>query len=273
MDCKTLIEEQNAKDHIVLDVDEVPIMSFRHISKFFGGVQALSDVNVDLYRGKVIALVGDNGAGKSTFLKVISGVYSPEIGELLYNGEPISIENPFDAICRGIQTIYQDLALCDNLDIVQNLFLGRELTDKAGRLENSKMEWMAKKCLQELGIEIDNIRSKVGTLSGGQRQIVAIARAMLGDPDIVLMDEPLANLGVRQRQQVVKLIKVLRKKHICVVMVSHDLAETLKICDHVIVFRLGEKVAEFKKEEITKENVIAEITGSKLKCLRKQGEE
>lgn len=238
-----------------------PIMSLRHISKYFGGVQALIDVDMDIYRGEVIILVGDNGAGKSTFLKVISGVNIPENGEIQFEGKAVKIQNTLDSVELGIQTVYQDLALCDNLDIVQNLFLGREIT-RGGRLNEAEMERIAQECLDELGIEIQSVRAKVGALSGGQRQAVAIARAMLGSPDVVLLDEPLANLGLLQRQQVTRLILNLRKKNVGIIVVSHDLAEVFPVCDRVVVFRLGEKVAEIQRADITTERVVAEITGS-----------
>ena len=245
----------------VVDTGRIPLMSLRHISKYFGGVQALTDVDMDIRRGEVIVLVGDNGAGKSTFLKVISGVNIPEEGEIEFNGKPITIRNTLDSVELGIQTVYQDLALCDNLDIVQNLFLGRELTVN-GRLNEAEMERIAQECLDELGIEIQSVRAKANALSGGQRQAVAIARAMLGSPDIVLLDEPLANLGLMQRQQVSRLILGLKSKNVGVVVVSHDLAEVFPVCDRVVVFRLGEKVAEIERAEITTERVVAEITGS-----------
>lgn len=239
-----------------------PIMSLRHVHQYFGGVQALIDVDMDIYAGEVIALVGDNGAGKSTFLKVISGVNIPQQGDIEFEGKSVSIRNTLDPVNLGIQTVYQDLALCDNLDVVQNLFLGREIVDKFGRLRDSEMERIARECLDEMGISLTSVRAKVSDLSGGQRQAVAIARAMLGAPKIVLLDEPLANLGLVQRDQVGKLILKLRSKGVGVVVVSHDLAEVFAVCDKVIVFRLGEKVAEIEHEEITKERVVAEITGS-----------
>ncbi|MDY3619064.1 ATP-binding cassette domain-containing protein [Agathobaculum sp.] len=245
----------------VVDGVKTPIMSLKHISKYFGGVQALDGVDMDICRGEVIVLVGDNGAGKSTFLKVISGVNIPEQGEIYFDGKAVTISNTLDSVELGIQTVYQDLALCDNLDIVQNLFLGRELT-RHGRLNEADMEHIAQECLNELGIEIQSVRAKAGALSGGQRQAVAIARAMLGSPDIVLLDEPLANLGLKQRQQVCKLIMGLREKNVGVVVVSHDLAEVFPVCDKVVVFRLGEKVAEIERADITTERVVAEITGS-----------
>lgn len=251
----------NTQTARIIPSGRTPLMSLRHISKYFGGVQALMDVDMDIHRGEVIVLVGDNGAGKSTFLKVISGVNIPEEGEIEFNGRPVTIRNTLDSVELGIQTVYQDLALCDNLDIVQNLFLGRELTAR-GRLNEAEMERVARECLGELGIEVQSVRAKANALSGGQRQAVAIARAMLGSPDLVLLDEPLANLGLLQRQQVTRLILSLKNKNIGVVVVSHDLAEVFPVCDRVVVFRLGEKVAEIQRAEITTERVVAEITGS-----------
>lgn len=251
----------NTQTARIIPSGRTPLMSLRHISKYFGGVQALMDVDMDIHRGEVIVLVGDNGAGKSTFLKVISGVNIPEEGEIEFNGRPVTIRNTLDSVELGIQTVYQDLALCDNLDIVQNLFLGRELTAR-GRLNEAEMERVARECLGELGIEVQSVRAKANALSGGQRQAVAIARAMLGSPDLVLLDEPLANLGLLQRQQVTRLILSLKDKNIGVVVVSHDLAEVFPVCDRVVVFRLGEKVAEIQRAEITTERVVAEITGS-----------
>ncbi len=247
---------------LTAEVSRNPIMSLRNIHKYFGGVQALSDVDMEIFAGEVIALVGDNGAGKSTFLKVISGVNIPEQGEIEVKGKACRIRNTMDSVENGIQTVYQDLALCDNLDVVENLFLGREITSKIGKLNQATMEKVTRDCLHEMGIEIPNLRVKVSTLSGGQRQAVAIARAMLGNPEIVLLDEPLANLGLIQRQQVSKLINNLRAKNIGVVVVSHDLAEVFEVCDRVVVFRLGMKVAELEGEEICTETVVTEITGS-----------
>lgn len=245
----------------VVDGGTTPILSLRHISKYFGGVQALSNVDMDIWPGEVIILVGDNGAGKSTFLKVISGVNIPEEGEIFHKGKPVVIRNTLDPVKLGIQTVYQDLALCDNLDIVQNMFLGREIT-KNGCLNHSEMERIAEECLRDLGIEVASVRTKVGDLSGGQRQTVAIARAMLGAPEVVLLDEPYASLGIPQREQVNNLVLKLKAKNVGVVLVSHDLAEAFSIADRVVVFRLGEKTGEILREELTTEKVVMEITGS-----------
>ena len=238
------------------------LMNLTGISKYFGGVQALSKVDLDIYEGEVIALVGDNGAGKSTFLKVISGVNIPSEGEIRIDGEKVEFHGTLDPVKYGIQTVYQDLALCDNLDTVQNLFLGRELLLPNGRLNELEMETIARECMDELGIIIESLRIPVGQLSGGQRQAVAIARAMLGSPKILLLDEPLANLGLVQRQQVSKLIMRLREKGYGIIVVSHDLVEVFEVSDRVVVFRLGKKVAEFDREHISQDSVIAEITGS-----------
>ena len=245
----------------VVDGGTTPILSLRHISKYFGGVQALSNVDMDIWPGEVIILVGDNGAGKSTFLKVISGVNIPEEGEIFHKGKPVVIRNTLDPVKLGIQTVYQDLALCDNLDIVQNMFLGREIT-KNGCLNHSEMERIAEECLRDLGIEVASVRTKVGDLSGGQRQTVAIPRAMLGAPEVVLLDEPYASLGIPQREQVNNLVLKLKAKNVGVVLVSHDLAEAFSIADRVVVFRLGEKTGEILREELTTEKVVMEITGS-----------
>lgn len=241
-----------------------PIMEFIGITKYFGGVQALKDVNMEIYPSKVIALVGDNGAGKSTFLKIISGINIPDAGTIKMDGEPIKIKNARHSTSLGIQTVYQDLALCDNLDTVANLFLGRELVWKNWRLNRPLMRQTAIKYFKELGIELSDVNTPVGQLSGGQRQAVAIARSMLGNPRIVLLDEPLANLGFKQRRQVSSLIKCLRSKGYGIVVVSHDLIEVFEVADHVVVFRLGEKVAEIERNDIEHRNVVREITGGKI---------
>ena len=237
------------------------ILSLRGISKYFGGVQALQDVDLDIHESEVTALVGDNGAGKSTLLKVISGVNPPESGTIRLDGREVAITNTSDPVRYGIQTVYQDLAVCDNLDITQNIFLGRELRLKNGRLAKSKMEAMARQCIDDLGIEVESMHSKLGSLSGGQRQAVAIARAMLGNPRIVMLDEPLANLGLIQRKQGAGLIKRLREKGYGVIVGSHDLLETFEVADRVVVLRLGKKVAEIERSDIAHEGVVAQSTG------------
>lgn len=239
-----------------------PIVSLKNISKYFGGVQALDDVSMDIFPSEVIALVGDNGAGKSTFLKVISGVNIPDTGSIEVDDQPVVIRNTLDAVDHKIQTVYQDLALCDNLSIIKNMFLGRELCDMDGRLRMGEMEAIARRSLSELGIEVGSLHTQAGQLSGGQRQAVAIARSMLGSPRVVLLDEPLANLGLIQRRQVSALIKRLRSKGYGIVVVSHDLIEVFEVADRVVIFRLGRKVAELDRSEITHKSVVAGITGS-----------
>lgn len=242
--------------------EQKPIISLQNISKAFGGVQALDDVSMDIYPSEVIALVGDNGAGKSTFLKVISGVNIPDSGDIYLDGEPVQIRNEMDSVDLKIQTVYQDLALCDNLNVAENMFLGREIRTKSGRLNYPKMKSVAIDCLKELGIEIGSTDYEVGHLSGGQRQAVAIARSMLGNPRIVLLDEPHANMGLVQREQVGKLIERLRKKGYGVVVVSHDLMEIFDLADRIVILRLGQKVAEVMRNDVTLERVVSGITGT-----------
>jgi D-xylose transport system ATP-binding protein len=250
------------RDSESISRERQPVLSLYNVSKYFGGVQALDNVSLDIFSSEVIALVGDNGAGKSTFLKIISGVNIPDSGYIEMDGKQVHIHNERDASNLQIQTVYQDLALCNNMNAVQNIFLGRELRGKTGRLKKAEMEAMSRSYLNRLGIDIGSLTAKVEQLSGGQRQIVAIARSLLGKPRILLLDEPLANLGVIQRRQVGVLIKQLRSQGFGVVVVSHDLLEVFEVADRVIVFRLGKKAAEISRDEITHKGVVAEITGS-----------
>ena len=201
-----------------------PILSLRQVNKSFGPVHVLKDVNFDAYAGKVTALVGDNGAGKSTLIKCIAGIYTPETGEFIFEGNKVSIAGPRDATALGIEIVYQDLALCDNLDIVHNMFLGRE--EKSGiTLNESTMESMAKKTLDGLSVRtVKSIRQKVASLSGGQRQTVAIARAVLWNSKVVILDEPTAALGVAQTEQVLKLVRQLADNGLAVIVISHNLS-------------------------------------------------
>jgi len=199
-----------------------PILSLRQVNKSFGPVHVLKDVNFDAYPGKVTALVGDNGAGKSTLIKCIAGIYTPETGEFIFEGNKVTIAGPRDATALGIEIVYQDLALCDNLDIVHNMFLGRE--EKSGiTLNESTMESMAKKTLDGLSVRtVKSIRQKVASLSGGQRQTVAIARAVLWNSKVVILDEPTAALGVAQTEQVLKLVRQLADNGLAVIVISHN---------------------------------------------------
>ena len=253
------MEDKRARKERYDDV----IMEFKDISKYFGGVQALSNVSMSIRKSEVIALLGDNGAGKSTFLKILSGIYIPDKGDVYIDSQPVTIRNPRHAMSLGISMVYQDLAmtLCENLDTVYNMFLGRELRHKNGRIDYVRMEQTTAVAMEELGIQLPSLRMPIEKLSGGQRQAVAIARATLGTPRIVLLDEPLASLGHTQRRQVTKLVLRLKEKGYGVVVVSHDLLEVFEMSDRVVVFRLGEKVAEIERNEITHDGVVNEITG------------
>ena len=238
-----------------------PVLALRGVSKRFGAVQALTEVDLEAYAGEVIALVGDNGAGKSTLVKAIAGVGPADDGELLWNGEPARVERPHDAQNLGIATVYQDLALCDNLDVVGNLFLGREI-HKAGVLDEVEMERRSRELLEQLSIRIPSVRIPVASLSGGQRQTVAIARSMLGEPDLVILDEPTAALGVEQTAQVLDLVERLRERGLAVVLISHNMADVKAVADRVAVLRLGRNNGVFEVATTSQEEIISAITGA-----------
>jgi D-xylose transport system ATP-binding protein len=245
-----------------------PVLALEGVSKSFGPVQALSGVDFEVHPGEVVALVGDNGAGKSTLVKTVAGIHPADSGRILFEGQPVSITRPNDAVALGIATVYQDLALCDNLDVVENLFLGRE--EVAGGpgevlfiLDETAMEHRSHQLLERLAVTIVNLRAEVGTLSGGQRQQVAIARSLLGDPKLVILDEPTAALGVRQTAQVLELIKRLREEGHGVVVVSHNLADVFEVADRIYVLRLGKEAGDFKASETSQDEVVAAITGAR----------
>jgi D-xylose transport system ATP-binding protein len=240
------------------------VLATEGISKSFGPVQALDDVDFDVRSGEVVALVGDNGAGKSTLVKVIAGIHPPDSGELKFEGRPVSITHPTDAVRLGIATVYQDLALCDNLDVVENLFLGREqiASPVLRSLDETEMEQRSHDLLSNLAVTITDVRAEVGTMSGGQRQQVAIARSLLGEPKVVILDEPTAALGVRQTALVLELIKRLREQGHGVVMISHNLANVFEVADRIFVLRLGKKAADFDADQTSQEEVVAAITGA-----------
>jgi D-xylose transport system ATP-binding protein len=229
-------------------------------------VQALDGVDFDVGPGEVVALVGDNGAGKSTLVKAISGIYSIDSGEFFFEGQAVTIKGPNSATELGIATVYQDLALCDNLDVVANLFLGQEETvgGPALVLDETQMEQRSHELLEQLSVTIPSVRSEVGTLSGGQRQQVAVARSLLGEPKVVLLDEPTAALGVPQTKQVLALIKRLRERNLGVIVISHNLANVFEVADRIFVMRLGRKAGIFTREEATEEKVIGAITGASV---------
>jgi len=243
-----------------------PVLSLKGVSKSFGPVQALSDVDFEVQPAEVVALVGDNGAGKSTLVKTIAGIHPPDAGTISFEGKEVTIHGPSDAVQLGIATVYQDLALCDNLDVVENLFLGREEKSEGpagfvGQLDEVDMEKQTGELLQNLAVTITSVRAEVGTMSGGQRQQVAIARSLLGEPKLVMLDEPTAALGVRQTAQVLELIKTLRERGYGVVVISHNLADVFQVADRIYVLRLGQKAGVFKAGETNQDEVVAAITG------------
>jgi D-xylose transport system ATP-binding protein len=238
-----------------------PVLALGGISKRFGSVEALRGVDLDVAGGEVLALVGDNGAGKSTLAKVMAGVDPPDQGTVEWQGRPTAIRRPHEAQALGIATVYQDLALCDNLDVTANLFLGRELTVHR-LLDELAMERRARDLLGELGVRVPDVRATVASLSGGQRQAVAIARALLGEPRLLLLDEPTAALGVEQTAHVLELIARLRERGLAVLLVSHNLADVFAVADRVEVLRLGRNAGSFRTPTATREQVVAAITGA-----------
>ncbi|HEX5929478.1 MAG TPA: ATP-binding cassette domain-containing protein [Solirubrobacterales bacterium] len=254
-----------------------PLLELKGVSKRFGPVQALDRVDFAVRAGEVIGLVGDNGAGKSTLVKTIAGIHAADGGAISFEGREASISKPQDATELGIATVYQDLALCDNLDVVANLFLGREEVSPgpgqvSRQLDEARMEHQTGELLSNLAVTIPSLRSEVGTLSGGQRQQVAVARSLLGEPRVVLLDEPTAALGVAQTAQVLQLIRRLRERELGVVVISHNLVDVFEVADRIVVLRLGRNAGEFDAEATTEEHVVSAITGVGAEGERKNGE-
>jgi D-xylose transport system ATP-binding protein len=245
--------------------DSVPLLDLSGVSKRFGAVQALTDVDFQAHAGQVTALVGDNGAGKSTLVKIISGIISMDSGEYRFEGRPVHVNSPQAATALGIATVYQDLALSDNLDVVANLFLGRERLSGSKLLNETSMEQQASGVLKRLSVRIPSVRTQVASLSGGQRQSVAIARSMLGEPKLVVLDEPTAALGVAQTAQVLQLIRTLREQGHGVVVISHNLADVFEVADYITVLRLGRQVGVLEAKRTNSEEVVATITGANLR--------
>lgn len=245
----------------------VPRLQLRGINKYFGGVHALQNVDFEVYAGEVVGLVGDNGAGKSTLIKTMSGAYIPNSGEILIDGQPVTIQSPQDSTRLGIETVYQDLALCDNLDVVANLWLGREayrplIPGVLKVLDETEMERQTLDVLKTLDVRIPSVRSPVATLSGGQRQCIAVAKTILRKPKVVLLDEPTAALGVAQTRQVLNLIKRLKQQGLAVVVISHNLHDVFEVTDRIVVMRLGRRAGSFETQAVSRENVVAAITGA-----------
>jgi D-xylose transport system ATP-binding protein len=238
-----------------------PVLELKNVAKSFGSVEALADVDFEVSAGEVMALVGDNGAGKSTLVKSIAGIHPFDSGEILFDGEPVTIHGPKDAARLGIEVVYQDLALCDNLDVVQNMYLGRELHDVLRRLREAVMELRTEETLRTLSVTtIRSTRQTVATLSGGQRQSVAVARAVMWNSRVVLLDEPTAALGVAQTRQVLELVKRLREQKLAVVLISHNLHDIFEVADRITVLRLGRNVGVFERNAVTQQDIVSAIT-------------
>lgn len=243
-----------------------PILRLDGVSKSFGAVQALSQVDIDLHRGEVVALVGDNGAGKSTLIKGIAGIHPFDEGQVYFNGEAAHIKGPKDAADLGIEIVYQDLALADNLDVVQNMFLGRERRRKFGFLDEESMESQAQDTMSGLAVTtLGSVRQRVAGLSGGQRQSVAVAKAVMWNSKVVILDEPTAALGVAQTRQVLNLVGRLGEQGLGVIVVTHNLHDVFEVADRVVVLRLGQKVATFQADDTTQQEVVEAITAGELK--------
>ena len=240
---------------------ETPLLEVRDLTKSFGSVQALSDVDFEVRAGEVMALVGDNGAGKSTLIKCIAGIHGFDSGAVVFDGKPVSIHGPKDAGKLGIEVVYQDLALCDNLDVVQNMFLGREIRDWLFRLKEPAMEQRTAETLKSLSVTtIRSIRQPVASLSGGQRQSVAVAKAVQWNSRLVILDEPTAALGVAQTRQVLELVKRLAEQGLAVILISHNLHDIFEVATRITVLRLGRDVGIYERERTTQQEVVHAIT-------------
>jgi D-xylose transport system ATP-binding protein len=236
-------------------------LELRGVSKSFGSVEALRGVDFEVRDGEVMALVGDNGAGKSTLIKCVAGIYSIDDGDIYFDGQRVVIHGPKDAAKLGIEVVYQDLALCDNLDVVQNMFLGREDHDPLFRLREAPMEQRTAETLKSLSVTtIRSVRQPVATLSGGQRQSVAVARAVLWNNRVVFLDEPTAALGVAQTRQVLDLVRRLGEQGLAVVIVSHNLADVFEVADRITVLRLGRNVGVYERDKTTEQEIVQAIT-------------
>jgi D-xylose transport system ATP-binding protein len=236
-----------------------PLVEMRDIQLSFGGIKAVDHVTVDLYPGEVVGLLGHNGAGKSTLIKVLSGAYQADSGEIRINGQTAEIHNPRDARRYNIETIYQTLALADNLDAATNLFLGRELTTPVGFVDDARQEAETRKIMARLNPNFRKFNAPVAALSGGQRQSVAIARAVYFNAKILIMDEPTAALGVHETQMVADLIVELKKQGIGIVLISHDTREMLALCDRVSVMKNGQTVGTERVEDVTEDDILGMI--------------
>lgn len=246
-----------------------PILRLQGIGKQFGAVTALEDIALDVHAGEVVALVGDNGAGKSTLIKVLAGVHQPTSGTIEYLGDQVTLDTPGKALEMGIATVFQDLALCENLDVVSNLFLGHELSP--WRLDEVQMEVRAWTLLQELAARIPSVREPIASLSGGQRQTVAIARSLLLDPKIIMLDEPTAALGVAQTAEVLNLIERVRDRGHGVILISHNMEDVRAVADRIVVLRLGKNNGTFDADT-SHQDLVSAITGASENAVSRRAE-
>ncbi len=259
-------ESQSSTQAAAASSNGQALLTLKGFTKSFGAVEALKEVDLQVHPGEVIGLVGDNGAGKSTLIKAISGAQPPDTGEAWFDGAEVRLRTPHEATSLGIATVYQDLALAENLDVVANLFLGQEVSSAVPGihvLDEVAMEQKAVELLSSLGVTtLRSVRTEVASLSGGQRQAVAIARSLLGDPKMVMLDEPTAALGIVQTAQILKLIERLRERGLGVIVISHNLADVFQVADRIAVLRLGRMAATHKVGDVSREDIVASITGA-----------
>jgi len=250
----------------------VPLLELRGVSKNFGAVKALMDVNLTVNPAEIVALVGDNGSGKSTLIKSVAGIHQINDGVILWNGEPVVMRSPRDSAELGIEVVYQDLALADNLDVVENMFLGREEINKARRLDHNRMECRALEVLDQLAVTtIRSVRQSVASLSGGQRQSVAVSKAVMWSAKLVILDEPTAALGVEQTRHVLDLVRRLGSHGLGVLLISHNLHDVFEVADRIVALRLGRNVAEFDRRTTTQTEVVEAITFGRVSSVPGQG--
>jgi simple sugar transport system ATP-binding protein len=263
--CRRRAEDKGVAEAPEPDRFAIPLLEARSLVKHYGNVLALDGASFSAYPGEVVALIGDNGAGKSTLVKTLSGVIRPDSGQILVKGSPVSLGSPLDARGHGIETVYQDLALAPDLDAAANLHLGREIYrwwPPLHVLNKTEMRRRAVAAFADLGVELPDVSAPVGTLSGGQRQSVAVARAVAYASQIIFMDEPTAALGVVQRERVLENIRRVRDRGICVVLISHNMPEVLAVSDRVEVLRMGRRVARFTTSQATIEQLVSAMTGA-----------
>jgi D-xylose transport system ATP-binding protein len=252
---------------------QVPLLELRGVSKNFGAVEALKNVNLTVNPAEIVALVGDNGSGKSTLIKSVAGIHQINGGVILWKGEPVVMHSPRDSAELGIEVVYQDLALADNLDVVENMFLGREDVSKVGRLDHNGMECRALEVLDQLAVTtIRSVRQPVASLSGGQRQSVAVSKAVMWSAELVILDEPTAALGVEQTRNVLDLVRRLGDQGLGVLLISHNLHDVFEVADRIVAIRLGQNVAEFDRRTTTQTEVVEAITFGRVSSVPGQGE-